>query len=108
MKNLVWLSLLLLAGCAADGHNSGAVVGSAAGAAAGSVIGKQTGGDNGSVLGAAIGAAAGAAIGGQSDPQAQSATTRPATAREYDGGDERHDRGRHKGERKRDRDEGDD
>ena len=96
-RKALLFSLVLLAGCAADGHNNGAVVGSAAGGAAGAAVGYDMGGRDGAVVGGAIGAAVGAAIGGQQDAGNQ---VPPVSARDRrdvrheNGGDEEHDRRR--------------
>ncbi len=83
------ISVLFLAGCAADGSDAGAILGGATGAA----IGQEVGGQSGAVIGGAVGGATGAAMGSN------------RTVRSEDG-----ERGRYRGRghRRDDDDEGDD
>jgi len=100
MKKTGMLLWSLLLGAPAFAADTGAVVGGAAGAAAGTIIGKKVGGDKGAVVGAAIGAATGVALGGKDSGAAQAAPARTSNMAEDEDGHERHDRGRHLGERK--------
>lgn len=90
MRALV-ISVLFLAGCAADGSDAGAILGGALGGATGAAIGQEIGGQSGAVIGGAVGGATGAAMGGN------------RTVRSEDG-----ERDRYRGRGHRRDDEGDD
>jgi len=62
----------LVAGCAMNKAEKGAIIGAGAGGVAGAVIGKATGSTvRGAIIGAAVGGVAGAVIGHQMDKQAE-------------------------------------
>lgn len=101
MKRVIWLSIVLLAGCAADGRNNNAAIGGAVGGAAGAAVGYEIGGQTGAIIGGAVGGAAGAAVGGNQDAAPRHQTDRyPPQSRgrsedAQDSGDDEHER-RHK------------
>jgi len=102
-----YLVALLISTAVYGGDIDGsAVLGSALGAAAGTAIGSSAGGKEGAVIGGGVGGALGAAIGSnQGSPKVTSRDTayqRDGTRRQYDNHPRRHDKGKHKGERKRD------
>lgn len=103
MKKLLAIALFLSVSVNAYAVDGGAVVGGAVGGAAGAAIGHNMGGKEGAILGAAIGGATGAAVGSSNSTQpapAKTTVVRTAEARDVEEGGDRHDNGRHLGERK--------